>query len=224
MSDDLQLLVVHLPPNNADSNPRAQTESVAKLIKAMHRAPGAKRPRLAVGDFQPGPRANELAVAIDGVRRGDRLDCVVAKNLKSVRVKYLHVVNGVVMRSDHPHAMLVSFKYSWLGRRHYVWFYNLRVGRDPKVVNLELGALATWRKSKALAIAVCEAVGYDLPDLIGYDKVRDRSDESRANVALWTKKGKRKWSGWIDLKVTWSRNQHAGVHPPRSYIDADVAR
>lgn len=95
-------------------------------------------------------------------------------------------------------------------------FYNLRVGRDIDQVRRELRALLA---AEPLVLGLCEGVGYDLPDLPGYDLVRDRSTESRANIAAYVRHGRLTNERWHDLRETWNRTEHPGVHEARSWVE-----
>lgn len=102
-------------------------------------------------------------------------------------------------------------------RAELVVFYNLDNNRDPAQVNKEVNAILDARPA---LFAVCEAVGYDLPNRNGYTKVRDRSTKSRANVAAYVETSA--FGGdiaWHDLTETWSRTNPGatGQHEPRSF-------
>lgn len=100
-------------------------------------------------------------------------------------------------------------------------FYNLDNGRDPAQVNREIRALAAMdaeHDDRPAVVALCEAVGYNLPDLGGFHKVRDRSTQGRANVAAYVRGDF--WDGglhWLDLSETWSNTEKPGNHWSRSY-------
>jgi hypothetical protein len=98
-------------------------------------------------------------------------------------------------------------------------FYNVRVGRDQGQVAKELRALLD---SGPHILGLCEATGYDLPDVDGYAKVRDRSTKSRANVAAYVKKGQKGDHWWHDCRETWGRTQKPGEHEARSWIEVTV--
>lgn len=98
-------------------------------------------------------------------------------------------------------------------------FYNLRVGRDGDQVARELRALLA---AKPLVLGLCEGVGYDLRAVAGYELVRDRSNKSRANVAAYVAAGHLHNVRWFDMRETWKRTEHEGIHEPRSWIDLTV--
>jgi hypothetical protein len=69
-------------------------------------------------------------------------------------------------------------------------------------------------------LGLCEAIGYDLPKVDGYTLHRDRSTESRANIAAYTRSDTLVINAqWHDLKETWTRTKHPGTHPPRSWFE-----
>lgn len=113
-------------------------------------------------------------------------------------------------------------------------FYNLapvgeRGRNDAELVRRELRALAnlnprTGRRLRGLrrpkVIGVCEAVGRDLPRLLGYRLIRDRSRPSRGNLALYVV-----WwlpvtsVRWVDLELDWWRPKSPNAkHPGRSIL------
>jgi hypothetical protein len=102
--------------------------------------------------------------------------------------------------------------------------YNLDNHRDPEQVNAEVKALLNVGEDKdkrPAFLALCEAVGYDLPTPTGFHLVRDRSTPSRANIAAYVRNDL--WGGavkWFDLKHTWTRTNPgaSGQHEPRSYV------
>lgn len=94
-------------------------------------------------------------------------------------------------------------------------FYNVEVGRDPAQVEREIRALL---RSRPNVLGLCETVGYDLPRVKGYRLVRDRSNESRANIAAYVRDDEAFGYLWLDMRQTWSRTQHPGQHPPRSIL------
>lgn len=97
-----------------------------------------------------------------------------------------------------------------------VWFYNLRVGRNQDQVDREIHALLAKRPE---VLGLCEAVGYDFPRVHGYRLIRDRSAESRANIAAYVRSDLTvRKERWLDLKQTWNRTDHPGKHPPRSIL------
>lgn len=102
-----------------------------------------------------------------------------------------------------------------------IWFYNLRVGRSHVQVEVELRAIASLQPA---VIGLCEAIGYDLPTIKGYQLVRDRSTVSRSNIAAYVRDDlKVSRVRWRDLKETWHRTEHPGQHEPRSFLVLRVA-
>lgn len=99
-------------------------------------------------------------------------------------------------------------------------FYNCAPAGDPgRKLQLprELSALA---KSGPRVIGLCEAIGYDLPSLGGYRLIRDTSRPGRANVAAYVEKTHGLTDvQWHDLHETWSRTEHPGTHPARSWLE-----
>ena len=101
-----------------------------------------------------------------------------------------------------------------------VKFYNCAPAGDPgRRLQLprELSALA---KSGPRVIGLAETIGYDLPKLGGYTLIRDTSRPGRANVAAYVEKGHDlRDVTWHDLTQTWSRTEHPGTHPARSWLE-----
>jgi len=133
----VQVTVGHAPPRWVDNELVAQREHLRKIISRMapwrrpswsektrrQRGTARQRPRVAILDANrtaldsgPGPAA--LARAIKGlVVPGNRIDVAVVRG----RVEILawsrpSSVAGVVLRSDHPHALRVELKipHKWL--------------------------------------------------------------------------------------------------------------
>lgn len=101
-------------------------------------------------------------------------------------------------------------------RTETAYFYNLRVGRDPRQVTRELVAFA---KERPLYVGLCETTGYDLPDLPGYTRIRDTSTPARANVAAYCRDDFPPGNiVWEDLERDWRRTEHPGRHEPRSLV------
>src|SRR5690349_5574597 len=93
------------------------------------------------------------------------------------------------------------------------WFYNIGPGRDHDVVTDEILAILATNPP---VLAGCEAIGYQLPWVQGYTLIRDRSTRSRANIFAYVRNdltpGRKRW---FDLKETWRRTKHPGLHEPR---------
>lgn len=98
-------------------------------------------------------------------------------------------------------------------------FYNLRVGRPQVQVAREVVALLRYRPA---VLGLCEAVGYDLPRLDGYRLTRDTSTPARANIAAYVAVDLARREQWHDCRETWSRTEHPGTHPPRSWLEVRV--
>lgn len=110
---------------------------------------------------------------------------------------------------------------AWVALRFV--FYNLRVGRPQRRVRLELWVIARVLRPKVLA--GCEGIGYDLRAIRGYTLIRDRSSDPRDNVFMYVRSRRRiARIRWHDLRETWLRVKHPGVHPPRSFVEAVVER
>lgn len=108
-------------------------------------------------------------------------------------------------------------------------FENLGPADRPFQIDRELRALANLlnpdpdrRRPKVLG--VCEAVGKVLPDtLTPYRLIRDRSTPSRANIALYLLARLHVEAiRWHDLRETWPRTEHPGIHEPRSILRVEV--
>ena len=101
-----------------------------------------------------------------------------------------------------------------------VKFYNCAPAGDPgrrEQLPKELRALA---KSGPRVIGLAEAIGYALPKLDGYTLIRDTTEPSRSNIATYVEKGlPLDLVTWHDLSQTWSRTEHDGLHPARSWLE-----
>lgn len=105
--------------------------------------------------------------------------------------------------------------------KYPVWFYNLRVGRDPHQVNLETLAILS---TKPAVLGLCEAVGYRLPDPAGYHLIRDTSRPGRANIAAYVRTDlPLTHVHWTDCDTTWTRPNGGGQHPARSILTLRAA-
>lgn len=117
-------------------------------------------------------------------------------------------------------------------RRVPFGFYNLAPAGDP-----DRGSAFVARESEAIVnnrprnplrrrpkvFGVVEAIGRRLPDLERYTLIRDTSTLSRANVALYVRKGLKVGSvRWIDHQRDWKRPLHPGMHEPRSTLVVTV--
>lgn len=109
----------------------------------------------------------------------------------------------------------VAFKVDW---------YNIGASRSQSVVTKEIRAIAAGR---ADALLFVEAIGYDMPGLDGYVKFRDTSTDARANECTYARADRiidRDRCRWLDMAETWSRTQHPGTHPPRSFYELVIGR
>ncbi len=100
-------------------------------------------------------------------------------------------------------------------------FYNCAPAGDPgrrEQLPKELRALV---RSGPRVLGLCETIGYTLPALDGYDLIRDTSRPGRANIAAYVEKQGRDLTDvrWHDLDQTWSRTEHPGTHPARSWLE-----
>lgn len=111
-------------------------------------------------------------------------------------------------------------------------FYNLAPAGDPNrgpaFVTRESEAIVNNRPRNPLrrrpkVYGVVEAIGRRLPELKRYHLIRDTSRPSRANVALYVRKGLKFGSvRWIDHEIPWPRVLHSGQHEPRSTLVVTV--
>ncbi|HEY1176409.1 MAG TPA: hypothetical protein VGF17_09650 [Phytomonospora sp.] len=214
----------HLPPN-APGTHEAKVESVDSLAAALDTA----RRALVIGDMNsrpgqsiPGPDA--LAAALDGATYGTKIDCAVGVGLKNVTVEYVPVVGDVKMNSDHHHAVRLTFRYRL--RTWVVWFYNVEVARSNGVAAEEVRALLATRtgrgnRHKPLAVILCETTGYELPDVAGFDQIRQRPGP-RANITMYVESGRLRRFHWLDQHKTWKRTDHPGEHDPRAFPVASI--
>lgn len=107
VADGLQIIGVHQQPKGTRTTTEGQAEGIGTLSRLMARGPGG-RPALAIGDFnrrvyEPGPGPRTLASRVSGKVYGQRIDCAVGRGIKG-RSRYVSVVEGVRLRSDHDHA------------------------------------------------------------------------------------------------------------------------
>lgn len=106
-----------------------------------------------------------------------------------------------------------------MSKTYSLAFYNLRVGRPAGQVEKEIRAILNeWRPA---ILGLCEALGYDLPGVQDYVKIRDASSKSRENIAAYVKAsldGPDKIQ-WHDMEETWSRTERPGTHEARSWLE-----
>jgi hypothetical protein len=117
-------------------------------------------------------------------------------------------------------------------RRLQFGFYNLAPAGDPQrgpaFVARESEAIVNNRPRNGLrrhpkVYGVVEAIGRRLPELEHYTMIRDTSTPSRANIALYVRKGLKVGTvRWIDHQREWKRPLHPGMHEPRSTLVVTV--
>jgi len=79
--------------------------------------------------------------------------------------------------------------------------------------------------TKPHVLGLNECIGYDLPVIDGYHLFRNLGKPGRANIAAYVNSDLKLplWRArWHDLRQTWSRTQHDGTHPPRSWLEFRV--
>jgi len=111
-----------------------------------------------------------------------------------------------------------------MSRDYPMQFYNVQVGRDPNRVADEIRGLLDPRPA---VLGLCETVGYSLPGVADYICIRDRSTESRANIAAYVKASlDLRDVKWHDLHETWTKTAPGatGQHAPRSILEFRAGR
>jgi endonuclease/exonuclease/phosphatase family metal-dependent hydrolase len=103
-----RVIAVHQAPPYVDNTQGAQSEGLAALVKLMR----GDRPSIAIGDFnrrrgEPGPGPDVLADAVLGRVVGGRVDCAVVKGWDVESFDYPESVQGLPLKSDHGHALVV---------------------------------------------------------------------------------------------------------------------
>ena len=69
-------------------------------------------------------------------------------------------------------------------------------------------------------LALSEAIGYRLPGVKGYRRLRDASRPGRANIAAYVRDDLPVTRvRWHDMRRTWPRTEHPGTHPARSWLE-----
>lgn len=214
---EIAAVVYHGPPmTRYKDTAAAATEGTDAIDKILDAAGGRF---LAVADWNSHVVPLQVAHRHAATLYGHAIDAAVAAGLDVVRVDYVRHVAGIRLGTDHPHGALrlvVKRRGRLLARRRVVWFYNVRVGRPGSDVRVELGALLT--APRTFAVFLVETTGYDLPGFGAFELVRDRSSESRANVAAYVRRGHIRFSEWVDLEKTWKATDHPGQHAPRSLL------
>lgn len=104
-------LGVHQGPQWTDNTMAVQFEGIDRLTNAMR----GWRPAVALGDFnrrpgEEGPGPDLLAKRVGGKVVGNRIDCAVVKGLEVVGHQYMTQIDGVPLRSDHRHALLIKVR------------------------------------------------------------------------------------------------------------------
>lgn len=73
---------------------------------------------------------------------------------------------------------------------------------------------------KPVLVGLAETIGYSLPELRGYTKIRDTSTPGRANVAVYLRTDHQASRvTWFDMHQTWPRTDHPGTHPARAWVE-----
>jgi hypothetical protein len=99
-----------------------------------------------------------------------------------------------------------------------VTFYNADNNRPNRVMAREARGVV-----KHLT-GLVETPGYDLPRIKGHRLIHEKSNPSRGNVALYfdTDLFNYKSHRYVDMEVRWPRVQGPGMHPPRSFLHAEL--
>lgn len=107
----MQAVVYHAAPKNADTCKKAQQEGIDSITAQMQPPdPDQPRPRLALADWnrkkdEAGPGPSMLAGNIGGRVAGAKIDAGVWRGDATLdHVEYPTKVNGVTLKSDHGHA------------------------------------------------------------------------------------------------------------------------
>lgn len=216
-ADQFGGVVWHGPPRTRydDTGPAAREgeHAIGGVMDAF------QGPYVVAADWNSRVIPERLAKAHDARLVGGRIDALIAAGLKVLDHDYVQVVGGVRLGTDHEWgALRVRVKRAdrRLARTRTVWFYNIRVGRDGRQVQRELDAMMA--APGTIAVMLCEAGGYVFGRRQGFELVRDRSSESRANVAAYVRRGHVRYARFVDLRATWRKTEHAGQHAPRSFL------
>lgn len=106
------VIVDHQPPKGTDNVLASQQESLNTVARIARRPWNRLLACLVLTDANrtpsepssvPGPR--QLAKRIAGQVHGDRIDCLVTRGLDVDHLAYVHRVAGVLLKSDHRHAL-----------------------------------------------------------------------------------------------------------------------
>lgn len=93
-------------------------------------------------------------------------------------------------------------------------------GRGSTRLGRELDAMVD---DKPVLLGLVETVGYAMPSLRGYNRLRDSSTSGRANVTVYVRKDHEVTrSTWHDMHQTWPRTEHPGQHPARAWLEVRI--
>ena len=94
---------------------------------------------------------------------------------------------------------------------------NVDNNRDPKQIARELGGLAAMR---VLIIFAVETIGSGvMPELVGYVKYDDRTNDGRKNIAMWVRSDVPSYLiRWIDHAEKFPRKDRRDNHPARATV------
>lgn len=94
---------------------------------------------------------------------------------------------------------------------------NVDNNRDPKQIARELGGLAAMR---VLVIFAVETIGSGvMPELVGYVKYDDRTNDGRKNICMWVRSDVPSYLiRWIDHSEKFPRKDRRENHPARASV------
>lgn len=215
----MQLIVGHFPPNVSGAG-RARDECIKLLIDMM----SGQHKSVALCDYNVrgsniGGHSWFVADSVFGEVFGHTIDSAIAVGVRRCLAEYRTSVPGMRLKSDHKHALKFTF---WSNFRKWTtYFYNIEVGRHQSDITDEIAAIL---ETKPLALALCETMGYELPEISGYRLVHNRNGtmNQHANVALYVRERRLKNWHYVDGVQTWPRTMYPGEHPPRTFIDARI--
>lgn len=109
--------------------------------------------------------------------------------------------------------MVTLLRRNWLDEEVVV--VNVDNNRDPKQIARELGGLAAMR---VLVIFAVETIGSGvMPELVGYVKYDDRTNDGRKNICMWVRSDVPSYLvRWIDHGETFPRKDRRDSHPARA--------
>lgn len=103
-----------------------------------------------------------------------------------------------------------------------IWSYNTGPSRPDRQVADEIRAILSTGPG---VLGLNEVVGNRLPDVDGYQLLRDTSSRSRANVAAYVRDDLPVTHvRWDDLHQTWTGPKTGTRHDPRSFLSFHAAR